>query len=55
VIPLPGSHHSLFSETNLGLMTHAIDDWVTSRLAGETAVVAFPDSKRLQTGGLPTF
>jgi oxalate---CoA ligase len=54
VIPLPGSHHSLFSETNLGLMTHTIDDWVTSRLAGETAVVAFPDSKRLQTGGLPT-
>jgi surfactin synthase thioesterase subunit len=35
VVPLPGSHHSLFRETNLEVITNAIEDWLTVTLAAE--------------------
>ena len=39
VVPLPGSHHSLFRETNLEVITNTIEDCLAVTLAADPAAV----------------
>ena len=39
VTPLAGSHHSLFRETNLGVISNRIEEWLTVTLAADRAAV----------------